>query len=280
MNSAVLRLIGRSALALIPAIVLLSGCGDADHGATATTAVTEARPSATIQLADGKMTVPAELPGGLVELHLVAAPGEQPHHLAFLRLADGVTFAQAEAATDDTGLFTFAGGNGQLAPGDEMTLTLDLEPGDYSVFDLPFGQEAASAPTTVVAPTGSPVAPSADATITLGPSLGIGVPDDVAAGGTWHFTNDEASTEPHEAILLRLADGLTPKDVVDWAKTFAGPPPADFIGGFGAVGPGHQGWIQEATPLEPGSYAFACFLPGADGVPHVAAGMITGFTVP
>ena len=31
--------------------------------------------------------------------------------------------------------------------------------------------------------------------------------------------------------------------------------------------------------LEPGSYYFACFIPSADGAPHVAKGMIVPFTV-
>jgi hypothetical protein len=51
------------------------------------------------------------------------------------------------------------------------------------------------------------------------------------------------------------------------------------VGGFGAISPGHQGWVDLGPKQAPGNYLVYCALPGSDGVLHLAMGMATEFPV-
>src|SRR5947208_773119 len=104
----------------------------------------------------------------------------------------------------------------------------------------------------------------------------FGVPDTIPAGlTTFRLVNQ--GKELHHASLVRLGDG---KSVVDFQTALVTamknhtPPPAwmGFAGGPNAVTPGD---IATATQiLEPGSYLFVCWIPSADGTPHVMKGML------
>ena len=61
------------------------------------------------------------------------------HHLVIARLNDGVTLDDVLAADDSafTELTSVKGGNGTIAAGQSLDMTLDLEPGDYFVLDNP-----------------------------------------------------------------------------------------------------------------------------------------------
>jgi uncharacterized cupredoxin-like copper-binding protein len=90
------------------------------------------------------------------------------------------------------------------------------------------------------------------------------------------FTNQ--GKEPHFAGIVRIAAGRSLDDV----KTFfssppSGPPPFEEIGGLATAEPGASG--NQTLELEPGSYALFCAIQSPDGVPHVAKGMLAGFTV-
>ncbi|RPI31744.1 MAG: hypothetical protein EHM70_10795 [Chloroflexota bacterium] len=54
-------------------------------------------------------------------------------------------------------------------------------------------------------------------------------------------------------------------------------PLVEFTGGAGAIPPGQS--EQVMVELEPGNYVIACFITDADGVPHLAHGMIAPLTV-
>jgi hypothetical protein len=58
-----------------------------------------------------------------------------------------------------------------------------------------------------------------------------------------------------------------------------GPPPSwvKFVGGPNAIAPG--GKANATALLEPGHYAYICFVFGPDGVIHAAKGMVTPFEV-
>ena len=72
----------------------------------------------------------------------------------------------------------------------------------------------------------------------------------------------------------------TAEDLVEWFHgDFSTPMPIDGeLGSMGALGPGQRAWI-ELTTVEPGDHVAICFVPGRDGIPHIAKGMITPFTV-
>jgi len=104
----------------------------------------------------------------------------------------------------------------------------------------------------------------------------FGVPDTIPAGlTTLRLVNQ--GKELHHASLVRLGDG---KSVVDFQTALVTamknhtPPPAwmGFAGGPNAVTPGDTATATQI--LEPGSYLFVCWIPSADGTPHVMKGML------
>jgi uncharacterized cupredoxin-like copper-binding protein len=98
-------------------------------------------------------------------------------------------------------------------------------------------------------------------------------PDSISAGlVTIRMTNH--GQEPHHGQLLRLNEGVT-FDELATALAEEGDGALRLVtaeGGPGATDP--HGVAQVTLDLQPGQYALACFIPGADGVPHLAKGML------
>ena len=93
-------------------------------------------------------------------------------------------------------------------------------------------------------------------------------------------------TELHHAVLWRLEQGKTLADLqaglAQAMKHPAEPPPPPppwltFLGGPNAVLAGDTAMVTET--LAPGNYALVCLIPGPDGVPHVAKGMLRPLVV-
>ena len=105
-------------------------------------------------------------------------------------------------------------------------------------------------------------------------------PDTIPAGlTTLHLMNE--GKEGHQAQLLKLTDGKTYADMVAGMKAMKpGAPPPSWIvpvGGPNAAPPG--GTSAATQTLEPGNYALVCYIPAADGVPHIMKGMSRGLVV-
>ena len=81
----------------------------------------------------------------------------------------------------------------------------------------------------------------------------------------------------HEANVLQLAEGATVESVAAWFQASAGPPPFTNMGGAQAVMPGAS--TLATLNVEAGNYAFICFVPNGEGVPHAFLGMVKPFTV-
>ena len=101
-------------------------------------------------------------------------------------------------------------------------------------------------------------------------------PDSLPAGYTsFHMMNE--GKEFHHLVLLRLAEGQT---LADFQKTAPqGPIPAGvmLLGGPNPAAP--AGAAEATVNLKPGRYAMFCVIPGPDGAPHLAKGMIRELTV-
>ena len=102
--------------------------------------------------------------------------------------------------------------------------------------------------------------------------------DTIKAGLTTIRLETNAGPELHQVGLIRLDSGKTPADLFATMKTSPALPAwAKEIAG---VNPPAPGKVAEATlNLEPGSYLLVCFVPSADGVPHIAKGMSRPLTV-
>jgi hypothetical protein len=88
-----------------------------------------------------------------------------------------------------------------------------------------------------------------------------------------------AGQEMHHATLIKLEDG---KSFADFTKAMQkpGPLPTWAVEEGGPNPPHPNGGVAETTQmLEPGNYAIVCFVPSADGTPHVAKGMMRPITV-
>lgn len=105
------------------------------------------------------------------------------------------------------------------------------------------------------------------------------MPDTVAAGITTFRMNTMEGPELHHFTLIRLGEGKTVADFTAALSGPPGPPPewATFLGGPNAPVPG--GHTDVTIDLAPGNYVAICLIPSADGVPHVAKGMMKAFTV-
>jgi hypothetical protein len=97
--------------------------------------------------------------------------------------------------------------------------------------------------------------------------------------GTVEFTMKNAGKELHIAALAKIKDGKTLADATKELQSATPPadPASEEIGGIASTSPGLAGNVT--LELEAGTYYFACFIPAADGTPHVAKGMMQPFEV-
>ncbi len=147
---------------------------------------------------------------------------------------------------------------------------------------------SAAATDTGAAATANVSAPAAPAASTAQGNLvhvkardyAFDAPDQIPAGlTTLHLMNE--GKEPHQVQLIKLTGGKTYNDLMARMKSMKpGSPPPSWVvmaGGPNAAAPG--GTSAATSTLEPGNYAMVCFIPAADGVPHVMKGMSRGLVV-
>jgi uncharacterized cupredoxin-like copper-binding protein len=105
------------------------------------------------------------------------------------------------------------------------------------------------------------------------------LPDTLTAGQvTLQMRN--AGNERHHAQLLKLNTGVTLDQFAAALQQGEGPALAlvSSTGGTGVLDPGPE--TEDVTlDLQAGTYVVVCFVPGPDGVPHVAKGMVKPLTV-
>jgi uncharacterized cupredoxin-like copper-binding protein len=100
----------------------------------------------------------------------------------------------------------------------------------------------------------------------------------VSYSGSWDFPQTEAivfnfmnsGEEVHEAILAKLPEGADPMGILDGSIDFS---QVEFIGVAVPILPGTSVDLTVLN-LPVGTYTLICFIPGPDGAPHAAHGMI------
>lgn len=102
-----------------------------------------------------------------------------------------------------------------------------------------------------------------------------------AKAGLTEIVVDNQGQDLHQIALLKIEDGKTFDDFTAWAKTAkeTDPPPAwiTSAGGPAVAAPGQK--ANAFVDLEAGTYAMICRIPDAQGVPHMATGMMKPLTV-
>jgi hypothetical protein len=82
-----------------------------------------------------------------------------------------------------------------------------------------------------------------------------------------------SASQSHELVLVRLAPGKSPADVLAWMEKMEGPPPGAPIGGSTPISQGEENLLE--LNLTPCDYGLICFVPDSkDGKPHFAHGMV------
>jgi hypothetical protein len=243
----------------------------------------------TVIARDYAFDVPERIPAGLTTIRLVNK-GPDLHHVVLIRLEAGKTMGDLFAAMKGDGPLpawaTSVGGPNTPVPGGESNATFELAPGSYAmicVIPAPDGQPhvmKGMAKAITVVPVARPVAsvaaPEYDATMTLS-DYAFDFDRPLRAGAQ-RLRVLNAGTQGHEFVLVRLAPGKTPMDVVQWVEKHDGPPPGAPMGGITDVVRGTATYVD--LDLEPGEYGLLCFLPDAkDGKPHFVHGMHKQFTV-
>lgn len=280
-------------------LILLAACRPAaglpGTGATSlpeeTAAEVSSIPTIEIDAEDYSYTSPATLSAGWVRIAMTNT-GAEDHLVQFLRLNEDVTFDQFQEALQQgkepaLALVSFEGGVGAVAPGGSGQVILNLPAGEYVILcpipspqdQIPHYAKGMIMPLTVQPASGPPSAePEADLTVTLR-DFEFEMPETLPAGPvTIQVTNE--GPEPHEFNILRLEEGRTAEDVLEFINgAVAGPPPFTSVGGMNGLGVGSTGYLE--YDFEPGTYVAICFIPSPDnqGQPHVALGMIRQFMV-
>jgi uncharacterized cupredoxin-like copper-binding protein len=250
----------------------------------------ERTPEISITAAPGaSFEAPNQVQAGMTTIRWENKGGDV-HHAQLVRINDGVTLPQFQAAMQQGAdaafpLVTFVGGPGAVAPGGKGQVTLDLAAGQYLILDLLPGLDGVShvakgmSRLMTVTPreaAGHAAEPAADLTVPL-KDFHIALPQTVKSGKqTWKIVNE--GPLPHEMALIRLKDGKTLADVAAFNAHPSGEPPFEMAGGMQALQAGMAGWVT--LDLPPGNYAALCFIPLAGSAQtHVNAGMVHPFTV-
>ncbi|MBE7555936.1 MAG: hypothetical protein HS126_33195 [Anaerolineales bacterium] len=276
-------------LAILALAIALSACGAAIASTPAGSGA--AIPEITIKAFDYSFAVPDQLEAGLVKINLVN-DGQELHHAQIARLNEGITLEQFQTALQQDPeaafpLITFVGGPGVVDPGRQAQVTVELSPGQYVLLcflpshdGVPHLAKGMLKPIEVVAHTDHDhpdvSEPKADAMVKL-LDFSFVLPSEIKAGEQlWQVVNE--GSQPHEVLIIKLAEGKTMADLQAFVQTYEGVPPYANLGGFQAITPGESGWLH--LNLEPGNYVAICYVPDpASGHAHAELGMVIPFTV-
>lgn len=232
------------------------------------------------------LEMPDTVQAGWTTIHFVNN-GTEIHQAQLVRLDSAKTVKDMMALGEDMSppWEVWVGGPNATMPHDSMTVHVMLQPGRYVA--VCFVPSPDGTPHVVkgmlrefevvgTAPA-APPAFQADATVrTSDYTFDVTPP---ISSGRHSIRFENAGPQVHEVVLVKLADGKTGMDFLNWVGAGQnGPPPITRILGMGSLS---KGQVAEATyDLTPGSYSMLCFVPDAtDHKPHFMHGMVKDFTI-
>jgi len=274
--------------AAVVAALVLGGCGSERRAEAPTADAPPAAPAAatpeilTVTASDYKFDAPDQIPAGLVTIRLTNR-GPSPHHVQLLRLGEGKTVADFQAAVQKGGMPTWAlpaGGPNPPPVGGTSEVRMPLEAGEYVM--VCFLPDTAGVPhmaqglmrPLLVTPATEATASTADTTSDVEMTLvdyDFKLSAPLTAGHhVIRVTN--GAKQPHELVFVRLEPGKTPEDLARWGEHQVGPAPGTLHGGISGIMPGTVAYV--AVDLPAGDYALLCFVPDMkDGKAHYVHGM-------
>ena len=241
-----------------------------------------------VRTKDYSFTAPDTVDAGVTTIRLFN-DGTEMHHVWLVRMEEGKSMNDLLAAMQKSHnlpdwAVQVGGPNAPGAPGSASTATLNLEAGNYLMMcvipskdGMPHVMKGMMKPLTVVDRGSSDtVMPAADIVMTLDDyKFDTNVP---ITGGKHTIRIENAATQPHEVLFVKLAPGKTVNEALAWLEKPNGPPPAAPIAGITAI---NRGEVNVVTAdFTPGEYGLICFWPDVkDGKPHFMHGMVKQFTI-
>ncbi len=234
---------------------------------------------------------PASIAAGPTKVTLTNA-GQEEHQAQIVKINDGKTFADLTAALQQPdpsaalALVSLDGGPTGVLPGASGSTTVDLTPGAYAFLcfvsgddGIPHLAKGMVAPFEVTEPASTATVPAGDTALTLQDFAFVGLDTLTAGSHTLTVTNN--GPQPHEATIVRLADGVTVPQLLTAftsGEAPAGPPPFTSAGGIAGISAGSTATVDVDLPA--GNYAFICFVPDpATGKAHAELGMVGALTI-
>jgi hypothetical protein len=275
--------------AAIAAVGVAAGCGDDDKKSSKPTAFTV---TATAQGKNKVVTFPKTVKAGLVTMTLKNTD-KVPRDAQILRFvgAHNTDSILRLVESDNAKIPDFlqdGGGVSTVKPGQTATVTQNLAPGKYLLWDDQGGDEGGKAnwelgakgEFTVTGDANDDALPSTDATVTATDKgeKGYGFSVKGLKAGPNNVRFENTGKQLHHALFFPLAAGKTSDDAKKFLESdgkSGGPPPIDFEKSVGtSVIDG--GIAQNITlDLPAGKYTVLCFLADRDGgKSHFAKGMI------
>ena len=278
--------IRHSVLAVATFLPMLAGCraGDSGSAGDAVAAGTVAPAEVVIRARDNVFhEAPDTMVAGVTNIRLINE-GPSFHHVWLVRLEEGRTMDEllehmAQGGPMPTWAVDVGGPNTPGAPGGETSALVDLEPGSYvllCVVDLPGGvphvMKGMVRPMTVV-PNDGPSAEMPPADIVMRLDDYTFETDIAITPGRRTIRIENAAAQPHEVLIVRLDEGRTVQEFMEFLETGEGTPPGTAMGGVTGIA---QGGVNQITlDFEMGDYGLICFVPDAsDGRPHFLHGMV------
>jgi uncharacterized cupredoxin-like copper-binding protein len=238
---------------------------------------------------DFSFSIPDSIPSGLTTFQLMNH-GAELHHMQILRLEQGKTMADFNAAMQAHGpppaWVVFVGGpQGGLPHAPATNVTVSLAPGNYVVLCFipspdgkPHVAKGMIKPLTVTKASSVVQAgvPKADYVMTLY-DYNFDTDKPLKAGRRTILIKNTAK-QFHEAVIAKLQPNTPVTALMEWLGAGRqGPPPVMPAGGIVGLTPGQENLVT--LDLEPGEYGLYCFLPAPDGKEHVEHGMFKKITV-
>ena len=275
------------------AAAVVAACSHSTPDAKSSDSTTAAAPAPaapnvlTVTATDYAFDAPASIPAGYTTIRMVSN-GKEVHQAALVRLEQGKSFADFQAALKQAGpppaWAVDVGGPNPPMPNGTSEVTEDLAPGTYAIVCFVpspdgtphFAKGMVRELTVTPSSAARAPAPNADASVALADYSFTAAGPLTAGHHLIRVTN--SGPQPHELVLVHLQPGKTGAQFAQWVNGMKGPPPGALEGGVAAIAPGDTAYFP--ADLAAGNYAFVCFVPDSkDGKPHVMHGMVKDFTV-
>jgi Copper binding proteins, plastocyanin/azurin family len=264
--------IRRSATALaatVFAAAALAACGDSEEDQTLSFALDKG----------GAFTGPSDAEAGVAEITLDNKSGAEGD-LQLIRTEGDHSVDELIEAFEGTGSgkplpdwFFGGGGVGSTPAGKSATVTQVLQPGTYYVVNTESRPDAKKVAELEVTGDATDETVEGDTTVSAGEY--VFESDAPLPAGTNEIVFDNIGAQPHHLLASKLIGDATAEDVETFFKTEKGKPPLSQKGTQAtAVIEGGEAQLV-SLDLEPGRYAFYCFISDRQGgPPHALKGMV------